>query len=185
MRDYQIRAALRKNILRSKNNSIDLSVLDEVVIGHGITRIDLLIVNGDLHGFELKSDRDTLARLQHQVRLYNQVLNRATLVVGYHHAYEALKMVPEWWGVKLVHQGKNGAIHFQEARRPDRNPSREVLSLSKLLWREEALALLKDYGLADGFERKIRREIYTRVANTIPIDIIQSRVCYHLQHRSY
>ena len=45
-------------------------------------RIDIAVVKGALHGFEIKSDFDNLKRLARQVDLYSQVLDRATLVVG-------------------------------------------------------------------------------------------------------
>lgn len=112
MNDNQIRSALKQKLFVQYFRDSETLILDEVGIRHGAARIDLVVVNGTLHGFEIKSDRDTLKRLPKQVRIYNPVLDRITLVVGHRHADEAMQIVPEWWGVKLAVIGPRGAIHF-------------------------------------------------------------------------
>ena len=47
-------------------------ILDELGICRGRVRIDLTVVNGLLHGYEIKSERDTLARLETQADLYGR-----------------------------------------------------------------------------------------------------------------
>jgi len=113
MNDRDIRVVLKEELLRQYVNDEDTLVLDEVGLRHGTARIDLVVVNDRLHGYEIKSDRDSLKRLLDQVRVYSSVMDRMTLVVGYRHAYDALRMVPEWWGVRLAE--KKGAKGKYEA----------------------------------------------------------------------
>jgi hypothetical protein len=66
-------------------------------IWSGSVRIDVAVINGELTGYELKSDRDTLERLPLQAELYSRVFDRLILVVGKRHAKKAIEHIPEWW----------------------------------------------------------------------------------------
>jgi len=65
------------------------------------------VINGELHGFELKSERDTLARLEDQAELYSQVFDRMTLIIAKRHLEKAVPKIPRWWGIIAAQfQGK-------------------------------------------------------------------------------
>jgi hypothetical protein len=183
MNDKQIREALRTKIFRHYLPMPDVSILEEVGIRHGAARIDFLVVNGMLHGFELKSDRDNLSRLENQIQIYSSVLDRVTLVVGYRLADKALKKVPEWWGVKLASLGKRGGIHFRDARSPKNNPCVQKEALVKLLWQNQALEVLEELGADAGVRSKTRKEIYARLAECADLDLIRLKVCHFLSLR--
>ena len=176
MNEVQLRAAVKRKLLSRYLRDPDTVVLEEMNLRHGSARIDLAVVNGILHGFELKSDADTLDRLPDQARVYNSVFDRVTLIVGYRHAYEALEMIPAWWGVKLAHKGSRGAIHFSDARSPRDNPARDPLAIATLLWRDEALDLLSDIGKADGFRSMPASAIYQRLVEVADLDQVYLRV---------
>jgi hypothetical protein len=61
-------------------------------LDHGQVFVDVAVINGEIHGYELKSERDTLERLPRQVEVYSAVLGRATLVVGA--SYEVFDTLP-------------------------------------------------------------------------------------------
>ena len=157
--------------------------MEEVGIRHGVARIDLLVVNALLHGYEVKSDRDSLRRLPGQIAVYSSVLDRVTLVVGYRHAGEAIRLVPPWWGVKLAEMGPRGAVRVIEARPSRLNPSVDRVSLAKLLWRDEALEFLKELGQAEGVLSKTRSVIYARLAEVASLDQLRELVCEALKRR--
>ena len=184
MNDYQIRTALKQKLLNRYLSDPDTLILDELGLRHGAARVDLVVVNSILHGFELKSDRDSLARLPNQARIYNSVLDRVTLVVGNRHADKALQIVPEWWGVILVDKRQCGEIHFSDIKQAHNNPSPDILAIAKLLWRKEALVLLEEFGAADGFRFKPRAAIYVRLTEVVELDLLRSRVRYQLKNRT-
>ena len=93
-------------------------------------------------------------------------------------------LVPEWWGVKLAHVGPRGAIHFADARRPRDNASVDIQAIAGLLWRDEALDLLRDIDTIRGFRSKPRAAIYSRIAEVADIDIVRSRVRQQLISRT-
>lgn len=184
MNDLQVRTALKHKIFLRYSQNPDVIVIDELGLAHGAARIDIALVNSILHGFELKSDSDTLIRLPNQIRIYNAVLDRITLVVGYRHAYEALKIVPEWWGVKLVELGPRGGIYFSQARVPRNNPDLDPLAIARLLWRDEAIELLNEIGAAQGILSKPRSAIYQRLVEIVDLDVIRTRVRRQLKCRA-
>ena len=67
--DAEIRPALRERLIRRHANEADTVLIEELGLRRGKVRVDLTVVNGSLHGFEIKSDRDSLRRLAAQVDL--------------------------------------------------------------------------------------------------------------------
>jgi len=164
VRDKDIRLVLKNEFARKYARDNSTLVLDELGICHGAARLDLAVVNHLLHGYEIKSDVDSLKRLPDQIQIFNSVVDRMTLVVGYRHAYSALDMVPDWWGVRLADQNaENNETVLKTARLPRDNPAVDVNAVVALLWREEALGILEEMGLADGVRSKNRVAIYQRL----------------------
>lgn len=183
MTDAHIRLALKHTALAEHFQDPDAVVLDELGLRHGAARVDVAVVNGLIHGFEIKSDRDTLLRLPQQVALYGSVLDRVTLVVGSRHLEAAREIVPSWWGVEKV-ELKEDQVVFDSLRWPAPNPKIDPLSVAKLLWREEALSLLKERDAARGYLSKTRLSIYKRVVEVVPLDELRARVRRQLKLRA-
>jgi hypothetical protein len=184
MNDQDIRTVLRAELMRRYAKDDNTLVLDELGIRHGAARIDLVVVNHQLHGYEIKSDRDSLKRLPHQIKAYSSIMDRVTLVVGYKHAYEALRMVPEWWGVRLAETKKqSGTVVLSGARPARNNPKVDLDAAVALLWRGEALAILEEMGAAGGVRSKRRSEIYKRLVELSDPDLLRSRIRQQLKQR--
>src|SRR5689334_4538281 len=94
LNDTGIRLALRSSLLLKHSQESDTIFIDELGLCRGQARVDVAVVNGVLHGYEIKSDRDSLRRLQSQVALYSKVLELATLVVTDRYLPEARDKVP-------------------------------------------------------------------------------------------
>ena len=94
-----VREALHAKVLLAHRDDPHTLVVDELGLCEGEARVDIAVVNGFIHGFEIKSERDTLERLPHQVEVYSLVLDRVTLVVAENHAAHAMEVIPDWWGV--------------------------------------------------------------------------------------
>ena len=60
-------------------------IVEELGIRQGAARVDVAVVNGSLHGYEIKSARDTLERLPKQSELYSSVFDTITLVTAENH----------------------------------------------------------------------------------------------------
>lgn len=179
--DAIIRSAIRKNLqLTLQKERADFSkvkIIEELGITHGAARIDLAVVKGEIHGYELKSDLDTLYRLPEQMRIYNSVLDRVTLVVGKKHLFEAIKLVPEWWGITIAKiKNYDEGVSFYEIRQADSNPEQDSILVASLLWREEALSLLESLGEARGVRSKNRSVLYEKLASVLDRDTLKRMV---------
>jgi hypothetical protein len=184
MNDYSIRTVLKQELQKKYSKDKNTLVLDELGVRHGTARIDLVVVNHCLHGYEIKSDVDSLKRLPDQIRIFSSVVDRMTLVVGYKHAYNALKMIPEWWGVKIAEENKkSGSVILTNARSPHNNPEVDLNALVALLWRDEALSILEEMRAASGVRSKTRTDIYRRLVLVSNPEYLRARVRQQLKCR--
>lgn len=169
--DTIIRQALVNRLNEEYAADSEYRVIPELGVWHGTARMDVTaVVNGVMHGFEIKSDRDTLSRLPDQREAYNSVFDKVTLVVGARHFVDAFKMVPEWWGIETVRMSEGGSISFNVIREPKDNPAQDSISIARLLWRHQALDLLESIGKAQGVRSKPRDAIYARIAQSVELE---------------
>ena len=186
-KDKNIRVALSNMLSRELSNQYSsnkiIKIYHEFSIDHGDNRIDIVTVNGDIHGYEIKSDADSLNRLPAQVEAYNRVFGRVTLVAGVSHIYDALFMIPDWWGVILAKGCIDGSVVFSNLRDPLANPSQDMMSVIRLLWRQEVLEALSDMDEAHGVRSKSREYVYKRFVEVADRETIQNTVINKLFNR--
>ncbi len=166
MRDRDIRSALRQHLLSIHDQPPDTLILNELGLCSGAARVDVAVVNGSLNGYEIKSARDTLERLPGQAEIYGRTLDSVTVVASGSHLGKIKGMVPRWWGIMEAVAGPKGVV-LSEIRSAKTNPAIEVLSVVQLLWREEALSILKDLGLDKGMHSKPRRVLWETIARAL------------------
>ncbi len=181
--DSEIRSVLRARLSQKHGQQSRTVIIEELGLCRGQVRVDLSVVNGLLHGYEIKSDRDSFRRLRGQVELYGKVLDRATLVVGERHLDEALDNVPEWWGILLAHQSAKG-LQLKTMRSPRSNPKKDPRALVELLWLDDALALLEKRDTARGFRGKARWIVWDRVCEICSLNEIARAVRIQLKARA-
>ena len=181
--DADIRAVLLEHLRQRHGNDATVAFVEELGLCRGQVRVDVAVVNGSIHGYEIKSDRDSLRRLARQAAVYGLVLDRATLVVGSKHAAEAAEAVPAWWEVQIVVPNGSG-LRVKRLRRGSENPARSARALVELLWLEDAQALLADRGALRGFRGRPRREVWDRVCALYGLDEIASAVRVQLKART-
>ena len=92
----------------------------------GISRTDALgVIDGQLIGFEIKSDRDTYARLKRQTADYDLLCDVNYLVVGKSHRRQADQHIPAHWGIICVYEEENASAYLREKIRQEEVESRE------------------------------------------------------------
>lgn len=184
MRDADIRKVLHEvEIKKLVVEDPTSRVIDEMGLMEGAFRVDVAVINGRLHGYEIKSALDTLERLPLQQASYNKVFDRLTLVVDERHAKEAVRIVPQCWGLIVASQ-KNGAPHLDEIWGAMQNYKVDPYALCQLLWREEALAILRAKRLAGGgIWKGTRKAMWKRLAASIEPEELKYLVRETLKHR--
>lgn len=184
MRDRDVRAAVRAKLNTKYGGDPSSRIVEEMGVWSGSVRIDLAVINGELSGFELKSDRDTLDRLPFQADLYSRVFDRVELIVGSRHADRAAKLVPDWWAITIATM-KDGAVKLRSmAGYPGRkNPNPEPYLIAQLLWKDEALAVLDAHNLSRGFRSKPIKKLHERLAISLPLKTLSHEVRETLKRR--
>lgn len=181
--DSEIRSILRSQLSKKHASKSRTVFIEELGLCRGQVRVDLSVVNGLLHGYEIKSDRDSLRRLSGQVELYGKVFDRATLVVGERHLAEALDKVPKWWGVLVARRSAKG-LQLKTMRSPRSNPKKDPRALVELLWLDDALAMLEERDAARGYRGKARWIVWDRVCELCSLDEIAKAVRTQLKARA-
>lgn len=169
MRDMDIRQVLHTRFRELHGGEADTIIVDELGVCEGRVRIDIAVINGQLNGYEIKSERDTLARLGQQADAYSRVFDTVTLITCSSHLDHATELVPEWWGLSLAVEDPIGTIRVEEIRAPRDNPSRDPFAVAQLLWRDEALSALAARGLDRGFKTKPRIALWERLAASLNV----------------
>ena len=113
-----------------------------------ITRIE---ASGLITGIEIKSDGDSLSRLDDQVEIYSKFFDFCYLAVGHKLRHDAVKKLPWFWGVYLIERRIGGKIEKSLYRKPFYNQrhKRKVERIDYLceLWKVEKIEFLKGEGI--------------------------------------
>jgi hypothetical protein len=170
--DAEIRVALHRKALRAFHRCNDTLVIDELGLAHAKVRIDVAVINGCVHGFEIKSAADTLTRLPQQLELYGQCLEKLTIVCAEKHIEGVRELSPRWCGIIKVTKGPRGGISFATLREPKRNPDIQPYRLAHLLWRSEAVAILTQANAPPQVLRAPRKTLYRSLAAKFSVEEI-------------
>ena len=177
--DPDVRALLRE-YLDDIHRGTGTRILEELGLCQGDVRVDVAAVNGELAGYEIKSPSDTLARFPRQCRFYSKVVDRAWLVANEKTLAKAA--VPEWWGLMAVFE-LDDRLGLRVVRPAALNPNPDPLSIAKLLWRDEALEVLRGAGCARGVMTKSRRVVWQRLVESVSATDLRASVRAALKRR--
>ncbi|MGO2034987.1 MAG: sce7726 family protein [Brevibacterium sp.] len=139
--DYVYRAAITQKVLLGRHTLNTATLLNEVRAG--ACKADVVVLNGTSTAYEIKSERDSLARLRNQINNYRQVFATVNVVVSRSHLSEVLQVTPEDVGVITLSE----RFRFQTAREPQNQPERTVPTMIlEILRAEEATEILTRLG---------------------------------------
>ncbi|GAB2960681.1 hypothetical protein GCM10027048_30670 [Hymenobacter coalescens] len=109
----------------------------------GTTRADVVHITAHfMHGYEVKSDGDTLQRVKAQLPCYARAYDLVTFVVTEKHLAKLLEAVPDWVGVLVA--APEGLREHRPARY---NATVERAAVAGLLRLSEVKQYLMDHGL--------------------------------------
>lgn len=182
-RDQDIRQALHSTELQPYILDPNSLVLNEFSITEEDVRIDIAVVNGSFHGFEIKSDSDTLDRLPKQSQSYSKVFDYLWIACGHRYFEKVKGSIPEYWGILLA-ETSDRETKISKIREATFNPNICSAAVAGLLWRGEALHLLSKLGLDKGFRSKPRKEICNRLAELVPYSELAPSVRSAIKKRS-
>jgi hypothetical protein len=170
MRDGDIRRQLRGDLARAHGDDPDTLIVDELGLIASGARVDLAVINGSLHAYEIKSAADTLARLPGQAKAYSAAFDAVTIVAASRHVEKLAAAVPDWWEIVESSAGADGGVILTQIRAGAANASVDGYAVAQLLWRDEALVVLTARGLDRGLRNKPRRTLWRALADGVPVD---------------
>lgn len=98
--DYVYKAAVINKIVLGRRSLNTVSVVDEFRLHE--SRADLLLIDSELHAVEIKSDRDSLARVEAQVASYRLVCPKVSVVTNPGMEDQLLRRLPESTGIYVL-----------------------------------------------------------------------------------
>lgn len=181
--DKDIRQALHSQLEAIFKDDHDTIIVDELDVCYGSARVDVAVINGALHGYEIKSERDTLDRLPHQVEQYNKVFDFVTLVCGEKYLDKIDQAIPSWWGVYAVEQSST-EIQVREVREPQQNETLNPFALAQFLWRDEMLEILPKYTNDKMIKKSPKYKLWRFLSENMAICELQEYVKLCLKART-
>lgn len=162
----------------------DTVVINELDVCSGVARVDIAVVNGKLHGYEIKSGQDTLERLPQQIEFYNTVFDSMTIVAHQTHIDKVKKIVPIWWEIQCVYENKKEQIKIKRVRKGKQNSNINIRNVAMLLWKDEMLELIENYSsIKKGYKSKTRNDLSELIATSINPEVVLQYVRKQLKQR--
>jgi hypothetical protein len=141
--EYVYRAAISHKILMGRHSLRTASMLNEFRAGS--CKADLVILNGTATVYEIKSERDSLARLANQVENYKRVFAKVNVIASDDHVDGILDTVPDDVGVMCLSKRYQITTVREAVDCPERICP---LTVFESLRAAEALAILKALGVS-------------------------------------
>lgn len=182
--DSEIRQALHSSLLSEEHMCAETLVIDELGLSHGRNRIDVATINGHLHGYEIKSGKDDLHRLPSQLAEYSKSLQMLTVIAAPKHIPQLRDIVPSWAGIIVATKNTNDEISFHVEQNARVNKDADAFAIAHLLWRNEAIALLRELGSLSKLERRNRVSLYTEIAQLVSAEDLIKLVKQYLANRT-
>lgn len=182
MRDIDIRIGLKNTYLNKYYQDSHSKVVEELKLPVAGAIIDMAVINGSLHGFEIKSAVDTLQRLPSQLEAYSKVFDYLTVVTENKHEAKVAALLPEWVGIYVCCE-KKGIFKIKKIRQSKQNKNREGFFIAKLLWREEILSILEENNIS--YKKKDRNWLLCEaLSKSMDIKLLSDSVRKKLKARS-
>lgn len=143
-RDEHIyKTALTHKVLLGTHSLNSASMLNEFRVGS--CKADLAILNGTSTVYEIKSERDSLGRLERQVNNYQKFFARVYVIAGENHIDAILSSVPNCIGVMQLSKRQQITTIRVAANEPDRICPVTVFDSIRI---SEAIEILRQLGLS-------------------------------------
>ena len=150
----------------------------------GKSRADIMMVlQKALVGIEIKSDADTYARLERQIKDYNRFFDYNYVVVGSKHAKHIKEHVPEWWGIISVELIEE-TVDFYVIREATINKKCNRKKKLGLLWRPE-LAHIQEINGMPKYKEKSKAFVIDKILTKIPEELLSEQISQELFERDY
>lgn len=141
--EYVYRTAITQKILLGQHSLRTASMLSEARVG--MCKADVVVFNGTSTAYEIKSERDSLTRLDSQVNSYGSVFAAVNVVTSPKHVEQVLRQVPSHVGVLVLSRRYTLQTERRAVVDPGRTNSLAILDFVRI---DEAAAILRAFDMA-------------------------------------
>ncbi|KQV00465.1 hypothetical protein ASC55_14930 [Microbacterium sp. Root322] len=162
--EYVYRSAITQKILLGRHNLFTASMVGEARVGSN--KADVVVFNGTSTAYEIKSERDSLARLRNQVTAYGDVFAAVNVVTSPSYLDKVFREVPAEVGVIVLTERFTLRTEREAAVEPSRTRPSAILDFVRV---DEAATILNKLGVEypDVPNTQLRsslREIFSQLA---------------------
>lgn len=140
--EYIYKSALTNKVLLGIHSLHTASMITEFRVAD--CKADVVILNGTGTVYEIKSERDTLARLERQVSAYMNVFATVNVIVGENHTDSVLDMTPHEVGVMELSSKHTISTIRSGKNMPERTRSESIFESITL---QEAKLILRNLAI--------------------------------------
>ncbi len=159
-----------------------IRIIEEKQMGR--SRADVVAVLPDgICGIEIKSDADTYARLDRQVKDYDRYFDKNYIVAGTSHALHVKEHVPDYWGIITVEQDEDKP-DFYVMREAAANPKVDWKRKLSLLWRPE-LAHIQEVNRLPRYREKSKNFVIEKLLLKVSKEKLSRQISEELFERDY
>jgi len=180
LNDRKVRNLLLNELNEKYGDCPETRVINELGLDFGAARVDVAVVNGIMHGYEIKSDLDTLYRLPRQLEYYNRAFERMTIVVSRKYLEEVKHIVPNWWGIKTISLDQTRLINIRNGRKVSQQDPDLII---KLLWKKELEKFIDHLSLNKAFKKMRKNQLLAYLGQEIDFKVTQQFVYNTLKKR--
>lgn len=141
--EYIYKAALTHKILLGKHSLHTASMINEFRVGE--CKADVAILNGTATVYEVKSERDSLARLERQIRAYTRVFAKVYVIASESHIRAVLNSVPESVGILCLNRRHQISTLREALDQPEQTSPEAIFDAIRT---EEARLILSSRGIS-------------------------------------
>ncbi|MFE7062042.1 sce7726 family protein [Sutcliffiella sp. NPDC057660] len=180
LNEIEVRTLLLNELNKIYGDCSNTRIINELGLENGASRVDVAVVNGIMHGYEIKSDLDNLFRLPRQMEYYNRAFERMTVVVGRKYVNEVRDIIPGWWGIKAVSKDQSRLIEIRKGRKVS---NQDPMLLIKLLWKKELEGFIDYIGLPKSYKKMRKNQLLSLLMKEAEIDVLKTYVYSVLKER--
>lgn len=169
--EKQIKMALIARLKKKGYIDHDAIYIDELTVGSE-RRADLVVANGKLSAFEIKSDFDNLSRLPGQVSAYKRSFDKVIIVCSEKHVIKTKEITDKDIEVWSVSKNREGNYCWKVARRGRASKTISKQALLSMANKNEVFRLLRESRIS--VSSKASRYEMVALANSLPFTKIQS-----------
>lgn len=181
MRENLIKAALI-DWLFDKGMLDDAVIINEMVVANWSRRADLVLANGRLYGFEIKSEVDTLKRLPGQVDAFMEHFDKVIIVAATKFVRHLVDSYPPEVGILEVRREGDG-IGIKQIRAGRISEIKSHSVVASHLTKGEIDVFLRANGLLDSGDKARARVELLGMVSRVPLKRLKEYVLETLKRK--